>query len=195
MKFNLFLIFLFFFIYPNISYSQSFYLLGGAGITNGKISQIDKNTIDTKIKNIGFESSKTTSSNENFSYKLGMGINIPLLFSLEGYYGNFGKITINSTTTTPSENINSVIKLNGLNLDILKNLGPAGISLGVLKIDEKIKIKSSKGNVGIPVDTLFFPKIGANLKYKNYRLDFNRIYLSPDSQANSVILTYMFTIF
>ena len=54
-------------------------------------------------------------------YKLGMGINIPLLFSLEGYYGNFGKITINSTTTTPSENINSVIKLNGLNLDILKN--------------------------------------------------------------------------
>ena len=190
-----FFLFLFLFICPNISYGQSFYLLGGVGITNEKINQTDKNTIDTKIINIGFGSSKTTSDNKNFSYKLGMGIKIPLLFSLEGYYGNFGKITLNSITTSPSENINSVIKLNGLNLDILKNLGPVGLSLGVLKIDEKIKIKSSKGNIGIPVDSLFFPKIGANLKYKNYRLDFNRIYLSPDSQANSVILTYMFTIF
>ena len=65
----------------------------------------------------------------------------------------------------------------------------------IMIVEDDITISSSKGNVDVPIDKFILPKIGANFKYNDYRFEFNRIFITPNSQINSFMIGYVFNIF
>ena len=110
-------------------------------------------------------------------------------------YLDIGQISLATSTTTPSESLNAKINIEGISIDLIKNIGPIGLTGGILKINDKIKISSSLGNANVPIDDLFLPKIGGNIKINNYRFEINRIFLTPNSHLNNIMISYIFDIF
>ena len=105
---------------------------------------------------------------------------------------NLGKVSFTSKTTSPSETLSADVKIQGLNIDIQKSLGPFALSGGIMRIDDTIKLSSSKGNADVPIDKILIPKIGANIQFNNYRFEFNKVFLTPNSHINSFMLSYIF---
>ena len=81
-----------------------------------------------------------------------------------------------------------------MSLDILKGLGPFSLSAGFMRLDDTIKISSSRGSVDVPVDKMLIPKVGANIKLSNYRLEYSRIFITPNSEINSLMISYIFNL-
>lgn len=193
-KISLFL-FLFLWSFANFSHAKTLYLFGGVGISDYNIATKDKTEINNKLTSLGFGSAKTNTDTQNLSHKFGVGVKIPLLLSIETSYENLGKISFNTTTTTPSETLTGKAEIRGVSIDLLKGLGPLAVSGGFLRITDTIQITSSKGDVDVPIDKILIPKIGVKLKYQNYRLEYNRVFITPNSHVNSIMLSYIFELF
>ena len=164
-------------LYPKILYSkETLYLFGSAGYSNYAIGDSDITEIDNKITGLGFGTSKTITDTKKFSYEYGIGLKMLELLIVEISYLDMGQISLTTSTTVPSESLNAKINIEGISIDLIKNIGPIGLTGGILKIDDNVKISSSLGNVNIPIDDLFLPKIGGNIKINNYRLEINRTF-------------------
>ena len=188
-------LFLFIILYSNSSNSENLYLFSSIGFADYQINSKDKTEINNKFTGIGFGSATTSSDTDNLVYKVGFGLRVPLNFFVEGSYVNYGKIKFSSTTTSPTESLSANVVMKGLSANLLKSLGPFALSAGFMMVEDDIAISSSKGNVDIPIDKFILPKIGANLKYNDYRFEFNRIFITPNSQINSFMIGYVFNIF
>lgn len=187
---------LFFFLnlfFSRLSYSETIYLIGSLGTSSYSIDNKDKTEINNKLIALGFSDASTSVKTEDLSYKLGLGIKLPLLFSIESSYANLGEIKFTSETT-PAETITADAKIRGVSLDILKGLGPFSLSAGFMRLDDTIKISSSRGSVDVPVDKMLIPKVGANIKLSNYRLEYSRIFITPNSEINSLMISYIFNL-
>ena len=148
---------------PKILYSkETLYLFGGAGYSNYDIGDSDITEINNKVTGLGFGTSKTTTDIKKFSYEYGFGLEILKILTVEISYLDMGQISLATSTTTPSESLNTKINIEGISIDLIKNIGPIGLTGGILKIDNDIKISSSLGNANAPIDDLFLPKIGFN---------------------------------
>jgi hypothetical protein len=190
----LFLLFLFLnLFFSRLSYSETIYLIGSLGTSSYSIDNKDKTEINNKLIALGFSDASTSVKTEDLSYKLGLGIKLPLLFSIESSYANLGEIKFTSETT-PAETITADAKIRGVSLDILKGLGPFSLSAGFMRLDDTIKISSSRGSVDVPVDKMLIPKVGANIKLSNYRLEYSRIFITPNSEINSLMISYIFNL-
>lgn len=189
-----FIIFLLFFSLAGKSYSKTLYVFGSFGLSDYVIDTQDTTEISNKLLSLGFASATTSADTNTLGYKFGVGMNIPLLFSIEGSFANLGKISFSSKTTSPSENLSANVEMKGLNVDLLKNLGPFGFSFGLFKVNDTVKISSSNGTVDVPIDKIFLPKIGANINYKKYRLEFSRLFITPNSHINTFMIGYVFNL-
>ena len=188
-------IFLFSILFSSPSYSENLYLFSSIGYSDYQINLKDTTEINNKLTSIGFGSATTSTDTDNLAYKVGFGLRVPLFFIVEGSYVNYGNLLFKTTTTSPSESLSVDVPLKGLSLDLLQNLGPFAVSAGLMMVEDDITIPSSLGNINVPIDKLLIPKIGANLKYNNYRLEFNRIFITPNSQIDSLMIGYVFDIF
>jgi len=188
-------LFLFSILFSNPSYSENLYLFSSIGYSDYQINLKDKTEINNKLTDIGFGSATTSTDTDNLAYKVGFGLRVPLFFVVEGSYVNYGNLNFKTTTTSPSESFSADVPIKGLSLDLLQNLGPFAVSAGLMMVEDDITIPSSLGNINVPIDKLLIPKIGANLKYNNYRLEFNRIFITPNSQIDSLMIGYVFDIF
>ena len=181
---------------PKILYSkETLYLFGGAGYSNYDIGDSDITEINNKVTGLGFGTSKTTTDIKKFSYEYGFGLEILKILTVEISYLDMGQISLATSTTTPSESLNTKINIEGISIDLIKNIGPIGLTGGILKIDNDIKISSSLGNANAPIDDLFLPKIGGNIKINNYRFEINRTFITPNSHINNIMISYIFGIF
>ena len=189
------LIFFTFIGFANLSQAETLYIFGGAGFSHYEINEKDKTEINSKLTSLGFGSAETTTDAENLSYKFGAGIKIPLLFSIEGSYENLGSIDFKSTTTSPSETISAKAEIRGISIDLLKNVGPLAVSAGVMSLSDNIEISTSKGNIDLPIDKIVLPKLGAKFRLKNYRIEYTRVFITPSSHLNSIIVSYVLDIF
>ena len=188
-------LFLFSILFSNPSYSENLYLFSSIGYSDYQINLKDKTEINNKLTGIGFGSATTSTVTDNLAYKVGFGLRVPLFISVEGSYVNYGNLLFKTTTTSPSEALLAEVAVKGLSLDILQSLGPLAVSAGLMMVEDDIALISSKGNINVPIDKFLLPKIGANLKYNNYRFEFNRIFITPNSQINSFMIGYVFNIF
>ena len=187
--------FLFILLFSNPSYSENLYLFSSIGYSDYQINLKDTTEINNKLTGIGFGSATTSTDTDNLAYKVGFGLRVPLFFIVEGSYVNYGNLLFKTTTSSPSEALLAEVAVKGLSLDILQSLGPLAVSAGLMMVEDDIAIISSKGNIKIPIDKFLIPKIGVNLKYNNYRLEFNRIFITPNSQIDSLMIGYVFNIF
>ena len=188
-------LFLFSILFSNPSYSENLYLFSSIGYSDYQINLKDKTEINNKLTDIGFGSATTSTDTDNLAYKVGFGLRVPLFFVVEGSYVNYGNLNFKTTTTSPSESFSADVPIKGLSLDLLQNLGPFAVSAGLMMVEDDVTIDTSLGNINVPIDKLLIPKIGANLKYNNYRLEFNRIFITPNSQIDSLMIGYVFDIF
>ena len=101
-------------------------------------------------------------------------------------------MTFTSTTTTPSETINTNVPNKGVALDILKKLGPLSFNAGLININDNVEIVSSKGNLNVPIDDILIPKVGLNYQFGNYRLEYTKIFLTTNSTMDTFMVGYMF---
>ena len=168
---------------------------GGIGFSKYNIGNSDITEVDNKLTGLGFATSVTTVDAKNFSYKYGIGINILESFSIEAFYANLGQVSINSSTTSPAESLSANVDIKGLGFDLVKYIGPVGLSGGIIKIDNDITITSSLGSANVPIDDYFLPKVGGNIKINNYRIEVNRTFLTVDSYLNNFTLSYIFDVF
>jgi hypothetical protein len=182
-------------LFSNPSYSDDLYLFSSIGYSDYQINLKDKTEINNKLTSIGFGSAATSIETDNLAYRVGFGLKIPFFFTLEGSYINFGNLNFKTTTTSPSESLSANVALKGLSLDVLQSLGPIAASAGLMMVEDDIAIVSSKGNINVPIDKLLIPKIGVNLKYSDYRVEFNRIFITPNSKIDSLMIGYVFDIF
>ena len=166
-----------------------------ANTSNIVITKKDTTEINNKLTSIGFGSATTSTDTDNLAYKVGFGLRVPLFFIVEGSYVNYGNLNFKTTTTSPSESLSVDVPVKGLSLDLLQSLGPFAVSAGLMMVEDDVTIHTSLGNINVPIDKLLIPKIGANLKYNNYRLEFNRIFITPNSQIDSLMIGYVFDIF
>jgi len=188
-------LFLFSILFSNPSYSENLYLFSSIGYSDYQINLKDKTEINNQLTGIGFGSATTSSTvTDNLAYKVGFGLRVPLFFIVEGSYVNYGNLLFKTTTTSPSETLLAEVALKGLSLDILQSLGPFAVSAGLMMVEDDIAIISSKGNINVPIDKFLLPKIGLNLKYNDYRFEFNRIFITPNSQVDSFMIGYVFNI-
>ena len=187
-------LFLFSILFSNPSYSENLYLFSSIGYSDYQINLKDKTEINNKLTGIGFGSATTSTVTDNLAYKVGFGLRVPLFISVEGSYVNYGNLLFKTTTTSPSEALLAEVAVKGLSLDILQSLGPLAVSAGLMMVEDDIAIISSKGNINIPIDKFLIPKIGLNLKYNDYRFEFNRIFITPNSQVDSFMIGYVFNI-
>ena len=188
-------IFLLSILFSSPSYSENLYLFSSIGYSDYQINLKDTTEINNKLTSIGFGSATTSTDTDNLAYKVGFGLRVPLFFVVEGSYVNYGNLNFKTTTTSPSESLSADVPIKGLSLDLLQSLGPFAVSAGLMMVEDDITIPSSLGNINVPIDKLLIPKIGANLKYNNYRLEFNRIFITPNSQIDSLMIGYVFNIF
>ena len=186
---------LFIILYSNSSNSENLYLFSSIGFVDYQINSKDKTEINNKLTGIGFGSATTSSDTDNLAYKVGFGFKVPLNFFVEGSYVNYGKIKFLSTTTSPSESLSADVEIKGLSADLLKSIGPFALSAGLMMVEDDINISSSKGNVDVPIDEFILPKIGAHLKYNDYRFELNRIFITPNSHINSFMIGYSFDLY
>jgi hypothetical protein len=191
MKKSFLILILSLFCFTNQSFSETLYLFSSLGVSDYEIGIKDKSEINNKLTKLGFASATTSANTNNLAYSLGFGLNIPLKFSVEGSYANLGKISFSSTTTSPSETLSADVQIKGLNIDLLKNIGPLAFSAGFMKVDETVKISSSQGSIDVPVDEMILPKIGASINFNNYRFKINRIYITPNSHINTFMIGYI----
>ena len=188
-------LFLFSILFSNPSYSENLYLFSSIGYSDYQVNLKDKTEINNKLTGIGFGSATTSIGTDDLAYKVGFGLRVPLFFTVEGSYVNYGNLNFKTTTTSPSESLSADVEFKGLSVDILQSLGPFAASAGLMMVEDDIVIISSKGNINVPIDKLLIPKIGVNFKYNDYRIEFNRIYITPNSQIDSVMIGYVFNIF
>ena len=188
-------IFLFSILFSSPSYSENLYLFSSIGYSDYQINLKDKTEINNQLTGIGFGSATTSTVTDDLAYNVGFGLRVPLFFIVEGSYVNYGNLNFKTTTTSPSESLSVDVPLKGLSLDLLQSLGPFAVSAGLMMVEDAVTIPSSLGNINVPIDKLLIPKIGANLKYNNYRLEFNRIFITPNSQIDSLMIGYVFDIF
>ena len=188
-------IFLFSILFSSPCYSENLYLFSSIGYSDYQINLKDTTEINNKLTSIGFGSATTSTDTDNLAYKVGFGLRVPLFFIVEGSYVNYGNLNFKTTTTSPSESFSADVAIKGLSLDLLQNLGPFAVSAGLMMVEDDITIPSSLGNINVPIDKFLIPKVGANLKYNNYRLEFNRIFITPNSQIDSLMIGYVFNIF
>ena len=174
---------------------DNIYIFGGLGYSNYEINNSDITEINNKITGLGFATSSTTYDSKNFSYEYGIGLDVLELFVLEASYLDLGQVSLETNTTGPSETLTTDIDIEGISLDLVRNIGPLGFTRGFLKIDDDIKVYSSLGNTNVPVDDLLLPRLGANIIVNNYRFEINRTFLSPNSHLNNFMISYIFNLF
>ena len=83
------------------------------------------------------------------------------------------------------------IAIKGFNVDLSKSIGPFGLSAGIIKIDNDVKISSSLGNADVPIDDYFLPKFGVSVQLSNYRAEISRTFLTTNSYLNNLMLSYI----
>ena len=188
-----FIVFLFILSFSSPVSSENIYLFGNVGASDFQIKNKDKTDIDTKLTNLGFSSASTSVNSDNFSYELGLGVVLPLLrIGIEASIIDYGEIKFTSTTTSPSETINTNVPIKGVALDILKKLGPLSFNAGLININDNVEIVSSKGNLNVPIDDILIPKVGLNYQFGNYRLEYTKIFLTTNSTMDNFMVGYMF---
>ena len=188
-----FILFFFILLFSTSVLSDNIYVFGNIGISDFQIQNDDKSDINTKLTNLGFSSASTSVNSDNFSYELGLGVVLPLLrIGIEASIIDYGEIKFTSTTTTPSETINTNVPIKGVALDILKKLGPLSFNAGLININDNVEIVSSKGNLNVPIDDILIPKVGLNYQFGNYRLEYTKIFLTTNSTMDTFMVGYMF---
>ena len=191
----LLIIFCILFFSTKITYSKdSLYLFGSLGLSNYSIGNSDITEVNNKLTGLGFATSSTIVDSKKLSYEYGLGMNVLKLFAMELSYLDLGQVSIESTTTSPGESLNAKVNIEGTSVDIIKTIGPIGFTGGLIKIDDDITISSSLGSVDVPIGDYFLPKIGASVQINNYRIEANRTFLTPNSNLNNFMFSYIFSI-
>ena len=176
-------------------FSKNIYLFGSLGMSNYNISDKDTNAIDSKLTDIGFSTASTSTTTDNLAYKVGLGINFPVInIGIESSYVNYGKIAFKSNTTVPTETLNVDVNIEGIAVDVTKTIGPISFAAGLMNIDDSVKINSSQGNVNVPIDDILIPKIGINLMFNNIRFEYSRLYFSNNSNLDAFMFGYVLNI-
>ena len=195
LRFTIIIFCILFFSIKNVHSKDSLYFFGGLGISNYNIGNSDIDEVNNKLTGLGFATSSTSFQTDNLSYEYGIGTGLLALMNLELSYLSLGQLTSDSSTTSPSESLKAKVNIQGLNFDLVKNFGPFGISGGLIKIDDKVSISSSLGNIDLPIDDYFLPKIGIGVMLKRYRIEANRAYLTQNSSLNYFMISYVFDVF
>ena len=58
-----------------------------------------------------------------------------------------------------------------------------------------LDVATSKGNIDLPIDKIVLPKLGAKFRFKSYRIEYTRVFITPSSHLNSIIISYVLDIF